>query len=277
MSTDVLIYCNGDSFVNGYELADDLIEDHPGYYDFDQRHNAELTKPYSDWYSKTMDGNHYLGKIRNSLSEQIIKDQESKAFPNIMHKKTGLDVINAAVSYLGNSQPSIARNTIADLFQLKQKYKKIIAIIGLTSIDRIIVPHNENNWQNKMLTNTNSKTNNHYEEKVNQLLEFYTHYYKDYHLYYEWYKNLYLIKSFCDQHNIVLLWTSGLEEIIEKGNYKNSDIIALSQVLDLQYDVHLSKIAKEINEKVICPGYHYSGVVHEKAADQFISLIYDKL
>lgn len=34
MSTDVLIYCNGDSFVNGYELGDDYITGHPGYYDY---------------------------------------------------------------------------------------------------------------------------------------------------------------------------------------------------------------------------------------------------
>lgn len=281
MSTDVVVYCNGDSYVNGFELADELFfDDHPGYYDFDQRHNHSLIEPYSEWYTNTMNGNHQSGKYRQKLGTAIIEKQSLYAFPNIINQKTGLDVINAAVPYLGNSQSSITRTTLRDLSLLKQKYKKVIAIIATTSINRILIPigspcfePNCDNWTNKMMTANKRDSTDHYEQLSENLLEFYKFYYTDYHLLYEWYKNLLLVKIFCQQNDITLFWTSGLEKVKELDNYQVDDIVSIKTLLNLQYDVSLTEIASNINKNVICPGYHYSQIVHEKAADQFIGLI----
>lgn len=284
MSTDVLIYCNGDSFVNGCELADELLKDHPGYYDFDQRDNHSLIAPYTEWYTNSMNINHELGKRRQELGNIILKGQSNFAFSNIIQQQTGLNVINAATGYLGNSQASITQRTIADLCKFKGQYNKIIAIIGTTSINRILIPienpcfnYNCNNWENKMLTYNNNLNDSYYSNLVNKYVEFYHLYYTDYHLLYEWYKNLLLIKMFCKENNIKLLWTTGIEKVLDIDTYNLEDINALRNQLNLTFDVSLTEIAKQINTAVICPGYHYSHIVHKKAAEEFISLIYKNM
>lgn len=271
MSTDVLIYCNGDSFVNGYELGDDLITGHPGYYDCND--NRDTGHKYNDWYTKTFDTNNDLGKERDDKSDQILARQAERAFPNIIHKKTGLKVINAATKYLGNSQASISRNTITDLHKLKKEYKKIIAIIGTTSVNRLDLPNEHGTWHNVMLGNKTSEAKNHYGSKLQGLVDFYHHYYTGYHLYIEWLKNVILVKSFCKSNDISLLWTTGIYPAVHETLPDEPDLKAFLSFADIDYEVNLVNLAKEINKNVMCPGYHFSELVHGRAAELFITKI----
>lgn len=271
MSTnDIVIYCNGDSFVNGYELGDEYITGHPGYYNFSVK--SSIAQKYNDWYTTTFDINSTLGKMRGDNSQKIFSKQAESAFPNIIHQKTGLKVINAATKYLGNSQASISRNTITDLYGLQKNHKKIIAIIGTTSVNRLELPNEHGTWHNVMLTHTNNPTN-HYDNKLQGLLDFYYHYYTEYHLYIEWLKNIMIVKSFCESNDITLFWTTGIYPTVSKKLPDDSDLKAFTDVVNLNYDVNLVTLAKEIDKNVMCPGYHFSHVVHQRAAELFIDKI----
>lgn len=274
MSTDVLIYCNGDSFVNGYELGDDYITGHPGYYDYSA--SIDIAHEYNYWYSNTFDINTDLGKERDDKSKQIFAKQADLAFPNIIHKKTGLKVINAATKYTGNSQASISRNTITDLYELKKEYKKIVAIIGTTSVNRLYIPNENGTWHNIMLGYKNREEKNHYANKLKGFIDFYHHYYTEYHLYIEWLKNVILVKAFCESNDIPLLWTTGIYPAIHEKLPDEPDLKAFVDVANIYYDVNLVSLAKEIDKNVMCPGYHFSHIVHEQAAQLFIDKI-DKL
>lgn len=271
MSTnDVVIYCNGDSFVNGYELADDLLSDYPGCYDFDV--DGKTAQIYNDWYQLTFDYTHKLGKERANKSKFIFNKQRDLAFPNLIQQKTGFHVINAALKQLGNSQSCIARNTITDLYNLKQQNKKIIAIIGTTSLNRIDIPnHTNNGWNNVMLSNPKTVTSDHYDEKLQGLLEFYFHYYTDYHLYIEWLKNILLIKNYCFANDIPLLWVTGIYPLTYNELPNEPDLEAFYHSTKIEYDVNMKDLARTVNTKTMTPGYHYSPDIHDKTADILIN------
>ena len=265
-----IIYCNGDSFVNGHELGDDLLSDHPGYYDFST--SVYDAKKYTDWYSNTFDPTHKLGQERKNKSEDIFAKQVQVAFPNIIHEKTGIPVINKAVRYLGNSQESITRNSITDLYFLRKQHKNITAIVSLTSINRITLPKPENSWNVFMLTNL-PNPDSEYNKGLGDIFNFYMNFSTDYHLLLDWYKNVILLQNFCKLNDIRLLLTTGFPPY-DKGGYEDvNDIEAYRKIANIQFDVDLQKVAQEIDTGVWCPGYHFSPKVHERAADLFIEII----
>lgn len=272
MSTDVLIYCNGDSFVNGHELGDDLITGYPGYHDYSD--TGTIRKKSNIWYSKSFDESTDSCKERNYKTKDIFRKQHELAFPNLIQKHTGLKVINAATTYLGNSQGCITRNTITDLYNLKQQYSKIITIIGVTSINRLDLPNKRGGWHNIMLSGNSVNSKDHYETQVNGLMDFYYHYYKSYHLYIDWLKNVLLIKNFCEVNNIDLLWTTGIHPLVCDDLPDEPDLLAFFNSVKLVYDVNLVELAQTINKQTMCPGYHFSPIVHEKAAELFVEKIY---
>lgn len=273
MSTDVVVYCNGDSFCNGTELGDIHITSHPGFYDFEQV-GKDVEFSNRKWYRDSIDENHRLGQERNLKRALIQAEEERCAFPSLLQKKLDVKLINKSLKTLGNSQSSITRNTIIDLHHLAKNYKKVIAVICNTSINRLEVP-NTLQWNNLMLGNI-PNASNHYEEMLQGLAKFYNYYGTDYHLYTEWYKNIILIKLFCEQQGIKLYWTTGMPyDNIEL--HGKDDLLSLVNIANFRYDVHMYDVAKQIGKEVWCPGSHFSPLVHQKVAELFADLIRQEL
>lgn len=275
MSTDTVIYCNGDSFVNGHELGDSLLSTHPGYYDYDKR-IPEVESIYSNWYRDSFNTNLDIGKERLTKNSEINQLQKQLAFSNIIQKQLSYDVVNASFQKLGNSQGSITRCSITDLYNLSKKYKKVIAIISTTSINRLDIPDTNSNWYNLMLTNY-CEPKDHYHTLLLELSKFYMHYGTDYHLLVEWYKNIILLQLFCKENNIKLFTVTGIADA-DLGNYQDKeDLQILRKTANLIYDVNMVDLAKKIQYDVYCPGYHFSPIVHKKTAEILCELIQKEL
>lgn len=276
MSTnDFVIYCNGDSFVNGHELGDSLLSTYPGYYDYDKR-VPEITTIYEKWYTDSFNTNLDIGKERELRTSAINELQRKLAFSSIIQKQLNCNVINSSFQQLGNSQGSITRCSITDLYNLSKKYKKVIAIISTTSADRFDIPGSDNNWYNLMLTNKPNPTN-HYNELLSEFIKFYMHYGTDYHLLVEWYRNIILLQMFCKSNNIKLFMVTGIPKF-DLGEYQDKeDLQAFRELANLKYDVNMVDLAKEIQYKVYCPGYHFAPIVHQKTADILCDLIQKEL
>lgn len=285
MSTDVVVYCNGDSFVYGDELGDDLISGHPGYYDYD----LIDTEAYRKWLGDSHTPGHKLYIERNDKNHFIRHKNQKLSFPNKIKQLTGFEVINKAV--YANTQNRIARQTITDLHQLKKEYSgKIAAIIGTTSIGRIEIPYNINYedkknltyvdaWKNIMLPRPIGHGTNHYEKSVNNLIEFYNHYYTDYHLLVEFYKNISSITNYCKLNDISLFYVTGhttVEQTLKFDTKNLQDYNTLVEISELNYAVKLDDIARTINKNVMCPGRHFSEIVHQHAAERLVELIQAK-
>lgn len=275
MSTDVLIYCNGDSYVNGYELGDTLLESHPGFIDY-HPNQEKISKDAQEWYRNTYDSNHIYGKDRESKKKQIEKLERELVFSNLIKEKTNYDVINASFEILGNSQGNITRRSITDLYNLRPKYKKIFAIIATTSPNRLDLPDERGEWNNLMLGNRPPVTDD-YTSNLVGLFDFYIRYGTDYHLLMNFYKNIILLKSFCKEYDIKLLLTTGCSLPNITGYEDKDDLEAFRKIANLSHDINLNEVAKLMHNNVWCPGYHVAPAVHEKASDMFIELISKEL
>jgi hypothetical protein len=270
---DFVVYCHGDSFVIGSELGDYLITSYPGYCNYDEK-STEKFRTLNIWYSESYQTNSSVNLERKKNDLNIHNKNIELSFPSVIQKKTNFNVINASIHYLGTSQDCIVRRSITDLYELSKKYKKIIAIIATTSANRIELPQNES-WKNYMLTNLPLAIN-HYENMIAEVIKFYNYYATEYHLLVNWYKNILLLKQFCQTHNIKLFLTTGIPNV-DYITTESDDLLNLREMVNLSYDVNLDIVAQEINKDVMCPGHHFSPIVHEKAADIFIDLIYKEL
>lgn len=274
------IYTNGDSFVHGTELGDHVLTDHPGYLNFNS--SLEETNAAKAWYTKTVeqDKHEYQERIKK---EKLIEEQEQTLrFSHVLEKITKIPVINNALG--GISFDHITRMTITDLHELSKTNDDLVAVIGLTDPARIELPGKllfsyrkdekyQNNWKNFMVQN-NFKPADHYDESVNHILTFNRVYNTEYHIQTNLYKNLLLIKNFCNVKNIKLLFLKPFEIIhpLVTKNPKN-DLIAFQESVNLKFDIEMDKIAENLNEKILCPGRHFSPMVHTFVAEQIANLI----
>lgn len=274
------IYINGDSFVDGTELGDHVLTNHPGYLNYDS--SFEENYAAKEWYAKTLDENKDEYRERQTKLSLIQEQQELLRFSHILEKITNIPTINNAIG--GISFDHITRMTITDLHELSKKNNDLIAIIGLTEPSRIELPyklqlsydkHNQfqSNWKNYMIQN-DFEPAEHYEELVNHILEFNRVYNTEYHVQTTLYKNLLLIKNFCEIKNIRLLFLKPFEIMhpIATKNPKD-DLIALQELVNLKFDIEMNLIAQKLKNNVYCPGRHVSPIVHVKVAEHIANLI----
>ena len=71
-----LLYFNGDSFVAGVELGDEILPEHPGYAD-DMPHERKGNSIEYDWLMKSYDSKSSINLARNKYYDRI-KELEIK-------------------------------------------------------------------------------------------------------------------------------------------------------------------------------------------------------
>lgn len=274
------IYCNGDSFVHGTELGDHVLTNHPGYLDL----NCSLkeTNAAKDWYNKTRDQSKVEYQERMTKLDLIQQQEQTLRFSYVLEKITNIPTINNAFG--GISFDHITRVTITDLHELSKTDNDIIAVIGLTDPARIELPYKlrlnyskdekfQDNWKNFMVQN-NFEPADHYDELVNNILMFNRVYNTEYHIQTNLFKNLLLIKNFCEIKKIKLILLKPFKVInnLVTKNPKN-DLFALQESVNLKFDVEMDVIAEKIEKNTHCPGRHFSPIVHTKVAEEIAKLI----
>jgi hypothetical protein len=293
----MIIYANGDSFVAGVELGDDIFPGYPGKlslpHDDSPDSNHFLAK---QWILNTYNQSHELGKKRLKLLNEILSLEYSRAFPKKLSQILKYDtvpyfnrnfsefkppfVINRALG--GSSMDRIVRTSIADLIEIRKHHtSKIIAIIGTTDISRSEIPswspHRENLqgdpgvWVCLHNHGTLPKT----VPYIRDLINFKLAYQLDYHSLVNFYKNVVLLQDFCKLNNIVLMWVETYRNnlISDTNNNLYTDLQNFKDYAALEYSTSMNEIADEINHNVLCPSGHFSEIVHEAVAIKLANLI----
>lgn len=266
------IYCNGDSFVAGSELADDVLYDYPGLslYDPDLIKNEQ--DPAFKWYLESFSPK--LIGIRSSRFDELQKLERERAFPNQLSKMLNVPVVNNAFG--GSSMDRIARTTLTDLYNMKKLYPygRIIAIIGTTHYSRSEHAY-ENGWTCVSATNTklidDDISNAHLKHKIM--------YEKEYHWVMNFYKNIILIQDFCKANDIKLFWIAARDNVLtdfkfDMNIFGSEDIVAYSKYANLTYALEMFKCLDAFQgQPTMCPGGHLGPNVHEYIADRLAKKI----
>lgn len=276
----MIVYCNGDSFVAGSELGDDILPEYPGLLDFPWDPTPGKThKNFEEWYIKSHKENNHIGIERFKNQRVITKLDFERAFPNKLEKLIGIRVINH--SRPGTSMDKIVRTSMSDLMTLTKTHSNIVAVIGNTGLARsevacakhIEIQHNQvipSVW--RCISSTYRLP--HDTDELNCLLDYKLIYEKNYHHYVNFYKNVILLQDFCKLKNIKLLWLATIEDHtkinIEKEFIEAQDLKNFIEYADLKYTINMSDIANNIKTQTVCPSGHYSELVHEEVAKQLV-------
>lgn len=260
------IYCNGDSFVAGVELADELLPGYPGMTVFHPDHIRKDEKdPGFKWYMESFHSKSF--EIRQALVNEISRLEKERAFPNQLRKFLNASVINNALG--GSSMDRIARTTLTDLYNLKKlyPYDPIIAIIGTTHYGRS--EHAKNNgWTCVSVTSARLFNDEISESHLKQKII----YENDYHWMMNFYKNIILIQDFCKVNDIKLLWIAASDNMLtdfkfDMDAFISEDIMVYSKYANLMYTLEMFKCLDVFEgQPVICPGGHLGPNVHEYIA-----------
>ena len=282
---DKCIYTNGDSFVAGTELADELLPGYPGANNYPW--GSDKHEKDKQWYFDTFKENTESLQIRLDKGQEILRLEYERAFPAKMKQKLGIEVINHAVA--GSSMDRIARTAIYDLLKLKKQYKNIIAIIGTTHCARFEVASCEKMYFNPLGQHTawTSLSTNYKLPFSNQLFDdmiTYQYKYSDtYHFVMNYLKNAILIKYFCKAHNIKLYWVTTNNKIEDDIAIMDEEYRDLDDVKQMYIDanikpiIRMHDIAATLKTGVLCPSGHYSEKVHEYIANELITKLKDHL
>jgi hypothetical protein len=272
-----LLYFNGDSFVQGTELADHLyIQDNMGFFSYYDYHIKFLYKDnkIKNWRMS------YMEKLR---STDFIKDELRLAFPNLVGEKLNVKVINHAMG--GSSIDKISRSTLRDLIKYKNEYDKIYAFIGLTEIFRAEIANPNISGRNNLDMHGNRQDwydigvwKNFDDKFMDTIRDFKLEYETNYHNLIRFYKNIILLKDFCKNNNIVLyfinVFDSPTAAFIEDEYKDSEDLKNMICYADLKcvLDFHQLVVDNKY-QKLLCSGGHFNFVAHEMFAQKIIEFI----
>ncbi len=283
----MIIYCNGDSFTSGVDLADYLLPGYPGGTPIGPWEPGQVPPSIEickNWHKNTYDTSHQLGKSRQIKMGEIRNEEFNRAWPNKLHKLSGYPVINNAQS--GSSMDRIARTTVSDLISLKEEHANIISIIGLTGIDRSELPSTHKSKYKMWVDLIHHRPNLHPDYK--DIIDFKLQYETEYHCYTNFYKNIILVKNFCFVNNIRLYFVlpmplppkfwrneSGSPNSDVKFSYIDiKNIKNLENYANLVPDINMTGIAMSCKlPEVYAPGGHFAEPIHEIVADKLFNII----
>lgn len=276
----MLIYANGDSFVAGVELGDDIMPDYPGTIPYNG--SASEHERINSWIRNTYNPDHPLYKSRQKLSDDIMKLEYQRAFPSLLSNLFQCPVVNHAFG--GSSIDRIVRTSIFDLIELKKTNQNIIALIGTTELSRFELPSPHNHW------NKTKDFCGHYQcwksinvhfpdlndsDLANKIVEYTLRHERNYHSLVRFYKNVIQLQDFCKLNGIKLFWISAFQNVLNtfiEPEYQYKDNNELESYMDyakFEYFLDMHDVAATCNLKsVLCPSGHYSKEVHTLIAEK---------
>jgi hypothetical protein len=276
----IQLYFNGDSFVAGVELGDDILPEYPGLHGYDVQNSTKLK--YKEWCDNSHNPKHYSNQYRVENFKKITELEYERAFPNKVHKLTNLPIVNHALG--GSSIDRIIRTSLIDLYKLKQENPndKIIAFIGTTSIDRSSVPNNNIGHTDMLgfdidyycIAKGYSNTNDEYIEDMRKYKILYE---TSYHSLINFYQNIMQLKYFSEKNNIDLHFISAFNGIEQFKNiettFLNRPLLKMYEsFLDFNYTLNMKDYI-DGSKNEICPGGHFGEPIHDKIANDIVKII----
>lgn len=281
----MLIYANGDSFVAGVELGDDILVDYPGC---SKPNDSSKLKNSKEWIAKTYNPEHHYFQNRQEKFQEVNRLEFERAFPSILSKKYNLKTVNHALG--GSSMDRIVRSSMADLINLSQTHDNIVAIIGTTCPSRFEVP----NWQENLYNDFHGHpkvwsciSSTYYmsdREPAEPLIDYQIRYEKDYHMAVKFLKNIITLQDFCTVNKIKLYWLSTNSDFssfnIEPKYSDFYDLRYIQKYADYKpkFSMYNLSNSEELrNKEIICPSGHYGTLLHEHLADLIYSTIRERV
>ena len=137
-----IIAC-GDSFTSGDEVLDDVLyPNFPGYRS-DTHQNAQACMK---WHLSTK-------KKRHANYDNIVAREQELAFPSVLGKILGYDMVNLGVS--GCSQQVITNDVIRNVMEAED----CVVTMNITGPNRIMFPY-DNQWNSVILGHANPDIHN---------------------------------------------------------------------------------------------------------------------
>ena len=261
----MIVYCNGDSFVAGVELGDDILPEYPGALPFNA--SNEIREKSKQWIDKTYDNTHLWSTIRRSNNHLIKLHEKNKAWPNKLSSLLGVSVINSAQG--GASMDRIARTSISDLIALKKQHERIVAVIGITEPSRAELANEEYNWHDVIL-----HINYDSDILLHSLVKYKIYHETEYHHMVNFLKNVILIKDFCKLNDIELFWVTPIGDPMLKVEPNRQDYQDLLEYADFKPTIEMLNIARGSGlPDVILPSYHWAESIHALVAQKLSHLI----
>jgi hypothetical protein len=281
----MLLYFNGDSFVAGTELADDILPEYPGLLPWPP--NTPQHEQHKEWLNKTnapdiFTESHGRGKKLLDINRLELE----RAFPNKVHNMTGIPVTNRAIA--GGSMDNIVRNSITDLYNLKKKNpnEQIIACVGTTYPGRWEIANDQignhdlhmrpQDWicvSGVYWTATDS-------DYMRDMRRYKAMYETDYHQLVNFYKNIVLLQDFCKLNDITIHWIATFDNVLTQPGITNKyklrpDINALREYANLKYSVDMREIMETefVGQPIVCPGGHFGEQIHQRTAEQIVKIL----
>ena len=282
----MLLYFNGDSFVAGTELADDMLPGYPGYvtWPLDFSKDSQFSKG-KVWLDASHDPKHPSNKHRMDVIHDLTQLELARAYPNKVHGMTGLPFINRGQG--GSSMDRIVRITLTDLIRLRKENpdEKLIAFIGTTYPERSEIPNNKKevftdmhgfpqDWASISVRFRQTD----FDDLIENVRRYRVLYETSYHSLVNFYKNVITLQDFCSNNNICLHWIATGENVINrKIEDEYNDRIDLQMLIDyakFNYSIDMTKIVAEYpGEKVVCPGGHFGELIHQRTAEEIVRII----
>jgi len=281
----MLLYFNGDSFVAGTELADDMLPGYPGCIPWPLHFGVgSKFRPGKVWLDASHDASHPSNKTRMDIIAELVQTELYRAYPNKVHMMTGLPIINRGMG--GSSMDRIARQTLLDLYTLKQEDpdRELIAFIGTTYPERHEIPNNlppildmhgfATDWASISATFRQAD----HDEDIENIRRYKILFETNYHSLVNFYRNVLLISDFCKVHNIKLYWIATGEDVttrvVEEHLRDRPDLKMLMDYTQFKYDINMIEIIAEFpGQHVICPGGHFGEQIHERTAQEIVKIL----
>jgi len=261
----MVVYCNGDSFVAGVELGDDILPEYPGALPFNA--SNEVRKKSKQWIDKTYDNAHPWSTIRQHNNNLIRLHEKNRAWPNKLSSLLGISVINSAQG--GSSMDRIARTSISDLIVLKKKHERIVAVIGITEPSRAELASEQYLWHDVIL-----HLNYDSDILLHSLVKYKICHETSYHHMVNFLKNVILIKDFCKVNDIELIWLTPIGDPILKVEPNKQDYHDLLEYSDFKPSIKMYDIAEDCGlADVILPSCHWAESIHALVAQKLSHLI----
>jgi hypothetical protein len=253
------IYCIGDSFTQGTELADaEYYGDvYPGYSTFHS--NDKLRREINrQWW------NINSPSVNNSY---ILLDKENaRAWPAKLAKHMhNVSVINAGKQ--GKSMQYIVDTCIKDI--ITKKFEIDLVIVQLTDPVRLEFSENGSSFT-IFLQNSTTYKNQEALRKALLNIE------NDKSLYFRWITHLARVQDFCKANNIPLLFVDSVNvefpylvtsaEFSYIRDYVNKPVLSLRDIAD----------AFSLDTEVLAAGGHFTEIVHDKFAEELSKIIKDR-
>lgn len=270
----MILYFNGDSFVAGSELADDLLPDYPGLKPFVHPFTVNIKGAHWKWY----------GKVQGEREKRVLelaKIERERCFAGKVAKATKFITYNKGLG--GSSMDRIVRTSVTDLIEIKKNNPNIPiqAFIGITNPHRFELGiHNTTDneyWKCYNLLNILERSAT--AEILDSIIKYKITYETNYHNLINFYKNVIFLNEFCKVNAIAINWIACRHNHQDLAYWERDftdykDLIILKEYANLTFAVDMLKIAYSLgNENIHCPGGHFGQPVHDFVAKEIIKII----